>query len=184
MNEINLSLFGARLKEARKTLNLSQSEAADLTGVTREHWGRCERGLGIPGGEVLAALANAGADVLYILTGTRTATHAALSQVRTATELASKLRGSTQDKAALAETAFHQLQQPLPADEQMWLDCYREWDAPIKKRELRRAMGLAVTGPDQTESPPHMGNNNQVNSAPGAVQIKGTGNFVMPRTKK
>ena len=71
MNEINLSLFGERLKESRKDLGLNQSDAADLTGVTREHWGRCERGMGMPGGEVLAALANAGADVRYILTGKR-----------------------------------------------------------------------------------------------------------------
>ena len=71
MNEINLSLFGERLKESRKELGLSQLEAADLSDVTREHWGRCERGLGMPGGEILAALANAGADVRYILTGRR-----------------------------------------------------------------------------------------------------------------
>lgn len=69
--ETFLSLFGGRLKEARKGLSLSQSEAADLVGVTREHWGRCERGLAVPGGEVLAALATAGADVRYILTGER-----------------------------------------------------------------------------------------------------------------
>ena len=71
MNEINLSLFGERLKEARKNLGLNQADAADLAGVTREHWGRCERGLGLIGSEVLAALANAGADVRYILTGKR-----------------------------------------------------------------------------------------------------------------
>lgn len=64
-----LCLFGERLKEARKALELSQSEAADLTGVSRVHWGRCERGEAMPGGEVLAALAIAGANVHYILTG-------------------------------------------------------------------------------------------------------------------
>ena len=71
MNETFQSLFGSRLKEARKALGLSQEEAANLVSVTREHWGRCERGLAVPGGEVLAALAAAGADVLYILTGQR-----------------------------------------------------------------------------------------------------------------
>lgn len=65
------SLFGARLKEERKALGLNQAAAADLTGVTREHWGRCERGAAVPGGEVLAALAMAGADARYILTGQR-----------------------------------------------------------------------------------------------------------------
>lgn len=64
-----MSLFLERLKDARKSLGLSQAETADLVGVTREHWGRCERGEAVPGGEVLAALAIAGADVLYILTG-------------------------------------------------------------------------------------------------------------------
>lgn len=69
--EIFESLFGGRLKEARKELRLNQAEAAELTGVTREHWGRCERGAAVPGGEVLAALAKAGADVHYVLTGER-----------------------------------------------------------------------------------------------------------------
>lgn len=69
MNGIFLSLIGERLKKARKDLGLNQAEAADLVGVTREHWGRCERGAAMPGGEVFAALAAAGADVNFILTG-------------------------------------------------------------------------------------------------------------------
>lgn len=71
MDEIFSSLFGARLKEARKALGLNQAAAAELAGVSREHWGRCERGAAVPGGEVLAALALAGADARYILTGKR-----------------------------------------------------------------------------------------------------------------
>ncbi len=63
------SLVGERLKEARKSLGLKQAEVADAVGVTREYWGRCERGVSVPGGEVLAALASRGADVAYILTG-------------------------------------------------------------------------------------------------------------------
>lgn len=77
--ETFLSLFGARLKEARKALGLNQSEAADLVGITREHWGRCEREIAVPGGEVLAALAAAGADVNYILTGQRSSEAPALT---------------------------------------------------------------------------------------------------------
>lgn len=65
---------------------------------------------------------------------------------------------------------------PLPADEQMWLDTYREWSTEVKKRELLRAMGLAPTGVDQAEPVPAMGNNNQFNSAPAAVQVGGNAN--------
>ncbi len=65
------SLFGERLKAARKKAGWSQAEAADIGGVSREYWGRCERGASVPGGEVLAALAQRGYDVLYVLTGER-----------------------------------------------------------------------------------------------------------------
>lgn len=71
MNETFQSLFSERLKAERKRLGLSQQQAADLVAMTREHWGRCERGLAVLGGEGLAALASAGADVLFVLTGQR-----------------------------------------------------------------------------------------------------------------
>lgn len=71
MNETFQSLVGSRLKEERKALGLSQDQAAQMVGVTREHWGRCERGLAVPGGEVLAALVWKGVDVAYVLTGQR-----------------------------------------------------------------------------------------------------------------
>jgi len=71
MNETFQSLFGARLREERKALGLKQDQVAHLVGVTREHWGRCERGQAVPGGEVLAAFVRQGADVVYILTGQR-----------------------------------------------------------------------------------------------------------------
>lgn len=66
------SLVGGRLKETRKALGLNQAEIAKSVGVSREYWGRCERGVSVPGGEVLAALALKGADVVYVLTGQRT----------------------------------------------------------------------------------------------------------------
>lgn len=63
------SLFGERLKTARKALGWNQAQAAEISGVSREHWGRCERGAAVLGGEVLAALAAHGFDVLYVLSG-------------------------------------------------------------------------------------------------------------------
>lgn len=60
-----------RLSEERRRLFTSQQEAADFFGVTRVTWGQCERGNATPGGDVLAGLAQIGADVPYILTGKR-----------------------------------------------------------------------------------------------------------------
>ena len=63
--------IGDRLAEERTRLGLSQKALATLLGVSVKAVGRYERGENVPGGEVLAKLAEAGADVLYILTGER-----------------------------------------------------------------------------------------------------------------
>lgn len=62
---------GDRLREAREALGLTQADLADRAGVTRVQWGRYERGIGVPGGEVLARAAGAGVDVRYVITGSR-----------------------------------------------------------------------------------------------------------------
>lgn len=72
---------------------------------------------------------------------------------------------------------------PLPADEQMWLDCYREWDAPTKKQELRRAMGVLPDGaaPSTPAAAPIGkvgGAYSQHNSGANSVQIGGYGGKV------
>jgi DNA-binding XRE family transcriptional regulator len=61
----------SRLAEEREKLWATQQLAADFFGVTRVTWGQCERGNATPSGEVLAGLAQQGADVMYILTGQR-----------------------------------------------------------------------------------------------------------------
>lgn len=74
IDENNISLAAGRLKEERKRLGMSQQSAAETCDVSREMWGKYERGQSVPGGEVLFAFAAAGADVQYILTGVRTGT--------------------------------------------------------------------------------------------------------------
>lgn len=71
MKETFSSEVGGRLREERDNAGLSQAELAVVAGVTREQIGRYERGTGTPGGEVLAALAAAHIDVMYVLTGNR-----------------------------------------------------------------------------------------------------------------
>lgn len=65
------SSLGARLKEERKRLALSQDDAGGLAGVSREMWGKYERNVGVPGGDAFARLLHAGFDVHYVLIGRR-----------------------------------------------------------------------------------------------------------------
>lgn len=75
--------FFYRLLEERKRLGLSQADAAAACGVSREMWGKYERGAASPGCDVLAAFSDTGADVLYILTGRRE--QPALEDIKTLT---------------------------------------------------------------------------------------------------
>ncbi|OON40792.1 transcriptional regulator [Izhakiella australiensis] len=58
-----------RLKNERKRLGFNQAAIADLCGISREIWGKYERGNAVPGGNVLCSFALNGANVQYILTG-------------------------------------------------------------------------------------------------------------------
>ena len=62
-------MIGSRLKEERKRLGFSQDGFADVAGITRRPYAEWEAGRTSPTGFQLAALANVGADVTYILTG-------------------------------------------------------------------------------------------------------------------
>lgn len=80
--EINVYM-GVRLKEIREALALSQTEFAQIAGnagvpgATRQSQAKYEKGLATPSAAYLAAIAAAGADVLYILTGQRSGAAAA-----------------------------------------------------------------------------------------------------------
>jgi len=64
--------FGGRLKEERKKLGLTQSRMAEAAAVTSNTQLNCEKGVRRPDAACLAAVATAGVDVLYVLTGART----------------------------------------------------------------------------------------------------------------
>lgn len=63
--------IGARIKEERQRLGLNQTEFAALAGSSRRAQVKWEGDETAPNGSALAALAQAGADVNYILTGER-----------------------------------------------------------------------------------------------------------------
>jgi transcriptional regulator with XRE-family HTH domain len=64
-------MIGERLKEERKRLGLSQEAFAEKAGATRRPYIDWEAGKTSPTAVQLAALAAAGADVRYVLTGER-----------------------------------------------------------------------------------------------------------------
>jgi transcriptional regulator with XRE-family HTH domain len=67
-----MSNFFERLREERERLGMNQTEMGVIGGVRKEAQSNYETGKRSPDAEYLARIAEAGADVGYILTGTRT----------------------------------------------------------------------------------------------------------------
>jgi len=63
--------FGARIKEERKRLGITQVDIAEATGVSLLTHGNYERGKRKPDAEYLELCAKMGLDVMYILIGER-----------------------------------------------------------------------------------------------------------------
>ena len=63
--------IGERLKEERKRLGLNQTQFADVAGVQISAQTNYETGKRSPDAAYLTALAAAGVDILYVLTGQR-----------------------------------------------------------------------------------------------------------------
>ena len=96
--------IGKRLREERERLGLSQPAFAAVAGTTKQTLFSWETGKTAPDGFQLEALATAGADVLYILTGQRSSAqpaHDAAEQVL----LDSYRRCSSQARQNLIQTA-------------------------------------------------------------------------------
>ncbi|MBC3954103.1 MULTISPECIES: helix-turn-helix domain-containing protein [Pseudomonas] len=63
--------FGARLKEERQTMGLSQQRFAAIGGVEANAQGKYENGQRMPRSNYLVALSERGVDVHYLLSGSR-----------------------------------------------------------------------------------------------------------------
>lgn len=64
--------FGARLREERERLGLTQRVFGDIGGVEPNAQGKYESGERVPRVDYLAAVAAKGVDALYVLSGERT----------------------------------------------------------------------------------------------------------------
>lgn len=129
---MNFDSLGGRLREARKSLGKSQDEIAVFCGVSREMWGKYERSVAIPGGEVLAKVALAGADMLYILTGIPADAQRRLAVLDRGMEIASKEADSFEDikrvGVALSNQMNAQQQPALSQRQRALLDNYEHAD--------------------------------------------------------
>ncbi|OLF53532.1 helix-turn-helix domain-containing protein [Pseudomonas chlororaphis] len=67
-----MSGIGARLRQERERLGLSQKKFGEVGGVEANAQGRYESGDRVPKADYLSRVAVKGADVLYIVTGRRT----------------------------------------------------------------------------------------------------------------
>lgn len=72
-------MIGERLKSERERLGLTQPEFAETAGAKKRTLIDWEKGVSSPTAVQLAALAAAGVDVLYVLTGQRALESSALS---------------------------------------------------------------------------------------------------------
>ncbi|HGM7876730.1 TPA: helix-turn-helix domain-containing protein [Pseudomonas aeruginosa] len=65
-----MDVIGPRLKSERTRLGFNQTDFGAIGGVQKQAQIKYEKGMRIPGADYLAAIAKAGADVQYIITGT------------------------------------------------------------------------------------------------------------------
>ncbi|MEX3841152.1 helix-turn-helix domain-containing protein [Paraburkholderia sp. BR10882] len=68
-NPHSSSFFSARLKQERRRLGMNQSDFGNVGGVLKQAQSNYEKGLRYPDASYLAGIAQAGVDVLYLLTG-------------------------------------------------------------------------------------------------------------------
>ena len=131
--------IGARLKEERKRLRLSQTDFAALGGAARPTQYNYEAGIRSPDASYLSAIASAGADVLYILTGQRQATPSALMPRNVFEEMAAQgaLPGQAMAEVTLGKASAPSTQPStdLTEREKALLDNFRH-----SSEEGRKAM--------------------------------------------
>ena len=115
-----------RLREVREALGLSQQALAERCGITARSQRNYESGERLPDAAYLAAIAAAGADVLYILTGQRTGGASAPAPARAVSE---------GDRVLLDN--FHAAPAQVQAGVKTTLGAFADASAPVKGR--RRA---------------------------------------------
>lgn len=105
-----------RLREVREALGLSQQALAERCGITARSQRNYESGERLPDAAYLAAIAAAGADVLYILTGQRSQPVPPAQELpRQEQEWLALYRNSSEEVRAALKAAGNELTKPARA---------------------------------------------------------------------
>jgi transcriptional regulator with XRE-family HTH domain len=128
-----------RLREERKRLGLSQAEFAAKACVHFKSQANYEKGDRAPDAAYLTAIAAAGADVLYILTGERKV-QAGVASTADSELLAEVIKG--------VELLLKKTRKTLPAEEKAWVitRLYNDFAAqrPIEPDSVRQMIEQAA----------------------------------------
>lgn len=132
MNANINGLFAQRIKNERKRLGLTQAQAAENCGVSRQIWGRYETGQAMPNSELLFVFQSIGMDIHYLFSGVQIG--------RTVAEL--------RERGAMLGDGYRQLTENLAPstrseDERQLLLAYRDADER-EKMFIQRAAGVDV----------------------------------------
>ena len=100
--------LGGRIAEERNRLGLTQADMATACGVSRGMWGKYEKDKASMGSDVLARFASCGADINFIITGTRSdhvtvSFEERLERLKAASEYAVKLGRTDEERLRLQE---------------------------------------------------------------------------------
>lgn len=125
---VPISLIGERLKEERTRLNLSVGEFASFTGVSDRSQRNYEGGERLPDAGYLARAKGIHVDVVYVLTGERSA-------LKNEAEEIEKQSDQVQTVVRLFEEALQArgktLDPPQKADCIRWIYRCAAWGAPV-----------------------------------------------------
>jgi len=147
-----MDFFSDALARLKHQLRVSKDqEVASLLGMGKTAFSERKKRGSFPEREVVALSASRpdlGIDVAYVLTGVPSSAHAAMGNLKSASDMAQRLGGTQHQQAQAAEVLFNQMQpQALAADEQMLVDAYRELDPAAKRQLMAFALGGAVQHP-------------------------------------
>ena len=140
--------IGERIKEERQRLELSQEAFAKVGGASKRSQIDWEQNKYRPDADVLASWAAAGADVFYIIMGTRASLASPIDWVSIAAYLSDQLKaaGSESDNQKMRAAAFKSLVATAPsAEEVRLLMNWRRCDEDEREMLLRLAHKFADT---------------------------------------